>query len=48
MLLHAFRKTTKKLPASEIKIARMRWLDFQARMNPQPSRPPRAAGHDAP
>jgi phage-related protein len=48
VLLHAFRKTTKKLPASEIAIARMRWQDFQARMNPRPSRPPRAAGHDAP
>jgi phage-related protein len=48
VLLHAFRKTTKKLPASEINIARTRWLDFQARMNPQPSSPPRAAGHDAP
>jgi phage-related protein len=48
VLLHAFRKTTKKLPASEVDIASMRWLDFQARMNPRPSRPPRAAGHDAP
>jgi phage-related protein len=48
VLLHAFRKTTKKLPTSEIVIARMRWQDFQARMNPRPSRKPRAAGHDAP
>lgn len=48
VLLHAFRKTTRKLPASEVAIARMRWLDFQGRMNPRPSRPPRAAGHDAP
>jgi len=48
VLLHAFRKTTKKLPASEIATATMRWQDFQARMNPKPSRPPRAAGHDAP
>lgn len=48
VLLHAFRKTTKKLPASEIDIAKARWQDFQTRMNPRPSRPPRAAGHDAP
>ncbi len=48
VLLHAFRKTTKKLPVSEVDVARMRWRDFQTRMNPRPSRPPRAAGHDAP
>jgi phage-related protein len=40
VLLHAFRKTTRKLPASEVAIARMRWLDFQGRMNPR-----RAAHH---
>lgn len=48
ILLHAFRKRTKKLPATEVDIARMRWQDFETRMNPRPSRPPRAAGHDAP
>lgn len=48
VLLHAFRKTTKQLPFSEIDLARMRWKDFHVRMNPKPSRPPRAAGHDAP
>jgi phage-related protein len=48
VLLHAFRKTSIKLPASEIDIAVVRWRDFQARMNTKPSRRPRAAGHDAP
>jgi phage-related protein len=48
VLLHAFRKTTGKLPAGEIKIAQERWEDFKARMNAQPRKPPRAAGHDAP
>lgn len=48
VLLHAFRKTTAKLPNSEVQIARVRWQDFQTRMNRKPRRPPRAAGHDAP
>jgi phage-related protein len=48
VLLHAFRKTTGKLSASEVQTARMRWQDFQARMNTKPRRRPRAAGHDAP
>jgi phage-related protein len=48
VLLHAFRKTTSKLPAAEVKVAQVRWQDFQERMNPPPSRKPRAAGHDAP
>jgi phage-related protein len=48
VLLHAFRKTTGKLPAAEIKLAQKRWENFKARMDAQPHRPPRAAGHDAP
>ena len=48
VLLHAFRKTTGKLPASEVHTASIRWQDFQARMNTMPRRRPRAAGHDAP
>jgi phage-related protein len=48
VLLHAFRKTTAKLPASEVDTAKARWQDFQTRMNRKPRRPPRAAGHDAP
>src|SRR5664279_4269192 len=48
VLLHAFRKTTGKLPMSEIKIAQLRWDDFKARMDARPRQPPRAAGHDAP
>jgi phage-related protein len=48
VLLHAFRKTTAKLPASEVQTAMVRWQDFQTRMNTKPRRWPRAAGHDAP
>ena len=48
VLLHVFRKTTGKLPAAEIEVAQKRWEDFKARMDAQPRRPPRAAGHDAP
>lgn len=48
VLLHAFPKTTGKLPPSEIKIAKDRWEDFKARMDARPRRPPRAVGHDAP
>jgi len=48
VLLHAFRKTTAKLPAGEIVTAEARWQDFQARMDATPRHPPRAAGHDAP
>jgi len=48
VLLHVLRKATGRLPISEIDTARMRWQDFQTRMNTKPRRPPRAAGHDAP
>lgn len=48
VLLHVFSKRTAKIPASEIKIANERWDDFKKRMDANPRRPPRAAGHDAP
>jgi phage-related protein len=48
ILLHIFRKKTKKVPAGEIEVARRRWDDFKERMEAKPRRPPRAAGHDAP
>ncbi len=48
ILLHAFPKTTGKLPASEIKVAQNRWDDFKGRMDARPRKPPRAAGRDAP
>jgi phage-related protein len=48
ILLHAFPKTTGKVPAAEIKTAQNRWEDFKARMDAKPRRPPRAAGRDAP
>jgi phage-related protein len=48
VLLHAFRKTTGRLPGGQIKIAQERWDDFKTRMDARPRKPPRAAGHDAP
>ncbi len=48
VLLHIFRKKTKKAPEAEIRVARDRWEDFKRRMDAVPRRPPRAAGHDAP
>ena len=48
VLLHAFRKQSAKVPISEIEIAKERWADFEARMNTQERKPPRAAGRDAP
>ena len=48
VLLHAFRKTTGKIPPSEIELARECFDDFRERMDARPRRPPRAAGHDAP
>jgi phage-related protein len=48
VLLHMLRKNTGGIPASDIQTAQQRWEDFKARMDAQPRRPPRAAGHDAP
>jgi phage-related protein len=48
VLLHAFEKRTRLLPAAEIAVAQGRWDDFGRRMNASRRRPPRAAGHDAP
>ncbi len=48
ILLHILRKNTGNIPASDIDTAQLRWQDFKARMDAQPRRPPRAAGHDAP
>jgi phage-related protein len=48
VLLHALRKSTTKIPRSDIAIAQSRWEDFKARMDAKPRRPPRAAGQDAP
>ena len=48
VLLHIFAKRTAKIPAAEIATAKDRWEDFKARMDADPRRPPRAAGHDAP
>ena len=48
VLLHVFAKRSAKIPKREIEIARERWADFKARMDANPRRPPRAAGHDAP
>lgn len=48
VLLSAFRKTSAQIPAGEIASANDRWDDFRRRMDADPRRPPRAAGHDAP
>ncbi len=48
VLLHAFPKTTDKIPRAELEVAKERWSDFGARMAARPRRPPRAAGQDAP
>lgn len=48
VLLHALAKRTGALPQADIDLAKRRWDDFRERMDHQPRRPPRAAGHDAP
>lgn len=47
VLLHIFSKRTAKIPASDVTLAQQRWDDFKERMDADPRRPPRAAGHDA-
>ncbi len=48
VLLHVFEKRSGAVPGAEIEIAKSRWNDFRARMELQPRRGPRSAGHDAP
>ena len=48
VLLHMFEKVSRTVPAGDKDIAQRRWQDFNRRMNEQPRRRPRAAGHDAP
>jgi phage-related protein len=48
VLLHIFEKDTAKLPARDRELAVKRFEDFKARMDAEPRRRPRAAGHDAP
>ncbi|MDA8267657.1 MAG: type II toxin-antitoxin system RelE/ParE family toxin [Actinomycetota bacterium] len=48
VLLHAFEKRSRLVSEEDKAVARARWGDFRARMDAQPRRPPRAAGHDAP
>jgi phage-related protein len=48
VLLHAFRKTSSKLPMAEIRIAERRWKDFKGRMDAPPRKSPRAVGRDVP
>lgn len=48
VLLHILAKRTGQIPEADKNIARDRWADFKRRMDEQPRRPPRAAGHDAP
>ncbi len=48
VLLHAIRKSGKKLPPSDTNRAKARWDDFKERMNANPRTPPRPVGDDAP
>lgn len=48
VLLHVLEKRTGALPQIDIDIAKQRFEDYRDRMNRQPRKPPRAAGHDAP
>lgn len=48
VLLHAIEKRTGALPQTDIDIAKARFVDFRERMDTQPRRRPRPAGHDAP
>jgi phage-related protein len=48
ILLHAFVKTTQKIPPGEIGEAQKNWDDFKARMDATKRIRPRAIGHDAP
>ena len=48
VLLHMFEKASRNVPAGDKDMAQRRWQDFNRRMNEQPRRRPRAAGHDAP
>jgi phage-related protein len=48
VLLNILSKRTAKIPTSEITLTQLRWDDFKERMDANPRKPPRAAGHDAP
>ena len=48
VLPHMIEKRTGSLPRAEIDIAKARFVDFRERMDAQPRRKPRPAGHDAP
>lgn len=48
VLLHIFYKKTKRVPKSEIRIAKRRWKDFKLRMDAEVRELPRAVGRDAP
>lgn len=48
ILLHAFEKRSRQVPATDVAIAVGRWADFRERMDEMPRSRPRAAGADAP
>jgi phage-related protein len=48
VLLHIFEKASREIPKPDIEIVIARWDDFQQRMDAPHSKPPRAAGPDAP
>lgn len=48
VLLHAFAKRSRRVPAREIAIAEARWLDLRMRIDADPRHGPRPIGGDAP
>jgi phage-related protein len=48
ILLHAFEKTSRRVPLEAVRLAEGRWVDFRSRMEAKPRVGPRPAGRDAP
>jgi phage-related protein len=48
VLLHAFRKTTRSIAASDLAVAHARWSEFESGMNKTPRPGRRPIGGDAP
>jgi phage-related protein len=48
LLLHAFEKTSRRVPPEAVRLAERRWADFKSRMEAKPRTGPRPAGRDAP
>ena len=48
MLLHIIRKSSEKLPKTDLDLAKARFADFKERMNAVPKKPPSPTGRKAP